>query len=71
MTQKSKNSKNFILEQFLGVRYAVSITFIDVLKKAYMLQAKNAKPQYANEIKVQIFKFSKNRVDTLKIESAK
>ena len=56
------------MEQFLRVRYAVSMIFIDVFKKAYMFHAKNAKPQYANEIKVQIFKISKNRVNTLKIE---
>ena len=59
MTQKFKNSKTDILEQFFRVRYAVSMNFIDVLKKEYMLQAKNAIPQYANEIKVQIFKISK------------
>ena len=59
ITQIFKNSKTDILEQFLRVRYAVSMNFIDVLKKEYMLQAKNAKPQYANEIKVQIFKISK------------
>ena len=28
------------------------------------------KPQYANEIKVQIFKISQNRINTPKIESA-
>ena len=45
------------------------MNFIDVLNKTCMLQAKNIKPQYANEIKVQIFKISKNRVNTPKIES--
>ena len=48
MTQKFKNSKTDILEQFIRVRYAVSMNFIDVLKKAYMLRAKNAKPQYTD-----------------------
>ena len=68
--QKFKNSKTDILEKFVWVSYAVSMNFIDVLKKAYMLRAKNTKPQYANEIKVQIFKISKNRGNTPKIESA-
>ena len=46
------------------------MNFIDILKETCMLYAKNAKPQYANEIKVQIFKISKNRINTPKIESA-
>ena len=70
MTQNQRILKTDISEPFLRVRYAISINFIDVLKKAYMLQAKTAKPQYANEIKVQIFKISKNRGNTPKIESA-
>ena len=68
--KNKKNSKTDILEQFLRIRYSVSMNFIDVLKKTCMLEAKNVKPQYANEIKVQIFKISKNHVNTPKIESA-
>ena len=56
MTQNKKILKTDILEVFLRVRYAVSMNFIGVLKNTCMLQAKNAKPQYANEIKC---KFSK------------
>ena len=59
MTRKLKNSKTDTLEQFLIVRYAVNMNFIDVLKKACMLWEKNAKPQKANGIKVQIFKIRK------------
>ena len=55
-----KNSETDSLEQFLKVRYAVSINFISILKETSMLYQKNMKPQYANEIKVQIFKISQN-----------
>ena len=56
ITQNQKILKTDILELFLRVRFAISMNFIDVLEKTCMLQAKNAKPQYANEIKC---KFSK------------
>ena len=37
MTQKLKNSKTDILEQFFKVRYAVSINFIGILKETCIL----------------------------------
>ena len=52
------------------VKNMSSMSFIHLLYKIGEFFAKNAKPQYANEIKVQIFKISKNRVNTPKIESA-
>ena len=51
--------KTDVLEQFLRVRYAISMNFIDVLKKTWMLLAKNAKLQYANEIKCKLSKIAK------------
>ena len=68
MTQNQKILKTDVLEQFLRVRCAISMNFIDVLKKTCMLQVKNAKPQYANEVKVQISKNGQNWSKTPKIE---
>ena len=59
MTQNQEILKTDVLEQFLRVRYAISMNFIDVLKKTWMLQAKNAKLQYANEIKCKFSKIAK------------
>ena len=57
--ENKKILKTDVLEQLVGVRYAISMNFIDVLKKTCMLWAKNAKPQYANEIKCKLSKIAK------------
>ena len=53
--QMHENLKNKLWKPCLRVKYKVGIDFIDFYRDICELQAKNAKPHYANDIKVRFF----------------